>query len=361
MVFLNFISKLQGLVRRTFRQGSAFAVTRRGFKAIPRSFAFISKANRWHRFELLEVFASAPYISAQVKTLGSIFLFCLAASPAFAQKAKVFVLPSKKNPQMTIAQSSVMTKPPVVVSQVEETKASPFSIATTLDYSQRIAKEERGELESDTTVFLAPSYRITDTVSIGGRIILSQANYGPRNTTLTNTTLGLTFLGAKLTETLESFYTLGIVLPTDETIRKDDRFQSAINLGAGLRYVHSYFKLSPRLVLTRNFHEYDRNFEGRANIQYRVGASTDLSIPLTDRLAIESSFAYRTGRTYQNSERYDFDFSASVSYDLTKKFQIYAGTSNSRVAALKSNGVDSNISAFDEKTSVFSGGLTYVY
>ena len=235
-----------------------------------------------------------------------------------------------------------------------------LGILASIEYSQKIAVDEKSERESGTSLLLVPSYKLSSVATISAKAILNKDNYGPRNTTLSNTTMSLSIKGFKLSDKLMTTHALLGVLPTDEQARKEDRLRGAIGISNGLKLDTQWAQLDYKLQLKRNFHEYTVNFEGKPNIEYTLANLLEVTIPLTDKFSFISAGIYKNGRTYKGFERTSFELNFDINYDFTPQLSLNLGTSNDG-NALKANGVDSNISAYNEDTSVNRLGLSYNY
>lgn len=240
----------------------------------------------------------------------------------------------------------------------QETKN--LSIGLGLEMAEAIAQPETGVKENTTSLSIAPSYKLSDLLTLGGRVIINQDNFGQRETTASDITLSLGIKGFDLGYGLTSTHSLGTIAPIKETTVEDDRLQGNISTTNGLAYTHDYFSLSYKLGLLRNFHEFTQNRAGSPNIEYRVSHIFELQVPITEKFSASAAGVYRVGYTYGGFERYGFIFDADLSYEIVKDFSVNIGTSNDG-SALKSNGVDSNLSAFNENSSVVRGGISYVY
>ena len=235
-----------------------------------------------------------------------------------------------------------------------------FGLITLIEYSQKIAEDERASRESETSILFSPSIQLTEILKISAKSIFTQENYGPRNSTLSNTTISLGVKGFQLTEKLNSVHALNAVAPTNQLSQKTDRLKTSVSITNGLSYNHEYFKLNYKLALARNFHEYTVNAEGSPNIEYNLSNSLELIVPITDKFSVSVVGNYKNGKTYKNFDRSSFALDADLNYDFTPTLSLNIGTSNEG-SAFKANGVDSNIQAYNENTSVNRLGLSYTY
>ena len=235
-----------------------------------------------------------------------------------------------------------------------------ISLGLGLEYSQKTAVDEVGARENDFSVTIIPAYKINDTFAIGAKGIISKQNYGPGDTTYSNTTVSLSIKGFDLTENIKSVHSVGGALPTSKESQERDRLKGGVSISNGLSLDTPIVKLKYLLALSRNFHEFTFNAEGSANVEYRIGHSVEGILSLTDIVSLSTTGIYRQGYTYGGKERYSFEIHGDINVDVAKGLTLNVGTSNDG-SALKANGVDSNISAFNENTSVVRAGISYAY
>lgn len=266
---------------------------------------------------------------------------------------------------ISVAQSSVQvgtdsitqTQTSTTTVTPEDKTKSPLILELGIEYSQKIAKEEQGQRESSTDFQLAPAYKINPTFTAAGKIVFSKENSGARQSSSSNTTLTLGIKGIKINETLETLHSVGTVIPTNEDSIKRDHLKSSLAISNGLRWKTDLAKVDYKLGLSKNFHEFTVNAEGSPNIEYRLTNSLEITVPLTDKFSVSTLGIYRLGRTYKGFERTSFEINADLIYDVLENLSINIGTSNDG-NALKANGVDSNIQAYNENTSVIRAGLS---
>ncbi len=235
-----------------------------------------------------------------------------------------------------------------------------FSILAIVGFSQKIAVDERSDRESGTDLLISPSYKISDTLTLAARTILSKSNAGPQDTTLSNSTLALSITGAQLTPELLSLHSISMVASTNKESQKIDRLQTSVSMSNGLRLQLTFAKIDYRLGLSKNIHEFTQNAEGVPNVEYRLAQTVDVTIPVTEKFSLTSNAVYRQGWTYRGFQRFAFEWHNDLNLDVTANLAVNVGISNDG-AALKANGVDSNISAYSPNSSVTRAGLSYTY
>jgi len=271
-------------------------------------------------------------------------------SSAPAQTSKTS---DKKEP--VVAQSSVVQ---VDAEALDSNKK--LMVEAAIEYSQKIAEDQVGGREAGTDYTLGLGYRVNDLAAIKAKGILNKQDSGQKETTFSNTQIGLSIKGKKINEQLETVHALTGTLPTNKDSQQVDRLKGAIALANGLKYNGVHVIATYLLGIAKNIHEYTVNADGTPNVEYTLTNSVELVFPLNDQFAISTSGLFKNGRTYGGYQRSAFAFSADLNYEIIKNFAVNLGTSNEG-AAVKANGSDSNISAYDDKSSVYRLGLSYVY
>ena len=241
----------------------------------------------------------------------------------------------------------------------EQMAPKTFTLALGMEYSQNIAVDERGARESSTDFTILPTYQISKLVSASIKSVVSKQNSGPRETLLSDTQLSLGIQGVQINSELESLHSIGGVVPTSEK-SKVDRFQGGVSVTNGLRLTKTYVTLAYKLGLSRNFHEFTINPEGEPNVEYRLSNSLSVDVPLTEKFSISTVGVHRFGKTYRNFDRSAFEIHADLNYAVSKQLTFNVGTSNEG-SSLKANGVDSNITAYNENTSVTRAGINLLF
>lgn len=255
----------------------------------------------------------------------------------------------------TSASSQSQTSTTKVSAEKKETKA--FTLSLGIEYSQKVAAEEKGERESSTDTTLVPIYRITESLNAGANVVFSKENSGARQSSVSNTQLILGIKGFKINSEIETLHSANGVIPTNEESKKRDRLQGALSIMNGLRLTKTSAKVDYKLTLSKNFHEFTVNAEDSPNIEYRMVNALTVTIPITDKLSFSTMGAYRLGQTYKGFQRSAFEIHADLNFDVLEQLMINLGTSNDG-SALKANGVDSNIEAYNANTSVWRAGIS---
>jgi hypothetical protein len=246
------------------------------------------------------------------------------------------------------------------IQKIEAEKEKQFTLTTAIEYSQKIAVDERSERERGTDINLSATYKINSLYTVLTKASITKDLMGPQDTTFSDTTLGAAVKGVQINPTLITTHSVSAILPTSDVSQKRDRLRTAMGLSNGISYSNDYIQAKYNLAISKNFHEFSQNAEGTMLSEYKITNSVDLIVPVTDKFSVSATGLYRTSFTYDKDQKYGFGFYGDLNYDFTQKLSANIGISTEG-SALKSNGVDSNISVYDDNSSVTRAGITYVY
>lgn len=283
-----------------------------------------------------------------------IMVLCLAS--AMSVRAVETSGAAVSTPALPQTTSTTTTALPVLNNET----AKKFSLITGLEYSQKVEVEENTERESSTDLSFVATYKINELYNLSAKTALTQEHNGPKNSSISDTTVGFGVKGIKINDQWITTHAMSAILPTSETSQERDRLRAAIAITNGVSYSGDRLKARYSLGLSKNFHEFDQNAEGTFLNEYRITNLIYLIVPVTDRFSISVSGLYRISYTYDKIDRYGFGTFGDLNYYFSEKLSANLGVSTEG-NALKSNGTDSNISVYDDTSSVVRAGLTYVY
>lgn len=253
-----------------------------------------------------------------------------------------------------------LSKIPLSTVDTSPQKAKAFSMVLGLERGSNLAAEGSALDKTTTTLLLNPKLNLSQSLSLSARTFVErQENGSANNTEASDTQISLALKGQKWGESLQPTYSMNGFAPTSDSNHKETRFQGAA--GAGFKIAGSYtfadafYSVSYR----RNFHEYTVSASGTSNIRETVAQAAGLDIPLSQKWSISLAGGYRNAWTYQNSSRQSFSTDADINFEAVKDLTFNIGASNEG-SALKANGKDSNISFYDDKSSVIRLGVSYV-
>lgn len=283
-----------------------------------------------------------------------IMVLCLASSiSALAAEPSTSTVIASPLPQTT---STTTTALPVLNGET----AKKFSLITGLEYSQKVEVEENTEREASTDLSFVATYKINELYNLSAKTALTQELNGPRNSAISDTTVGFGVKGIKINDQWITTHAMSAILPTSETSQERDRLRTAIAISNGVSYSGDLLKAKYSLGLSKNFHEFDQNAEGTFLNEYRITNLISLIVTVSDKFSVSVSGLYRISYTYDKIDRYGFGTFGDLNYAFKEDLFTNLGVSTEG-NALKSNGVDSNINIYDDTASVVRAGLTYVY
>ncbi|PIS11920.1 MAG: hypothetical protein COT73_01330 [Bdellovibrio sp. CG10_big_fil_rev_8_21_14_0_10_47_8] len=264
------------------------------------------------------------------------------------------------SPMTMAATSKVSSQSSVKKNTVApEPEKKSVSLLVGLERSSNLIEEGSPRDNTATDLLLRPSWTLNENWTLSNRTIFEQEETGPRNSSLSDSEFRLSLKGAQLNDQFSLTHSISGYAPTNEENRKKNSFQGAATARTGIKAVYPLGEFSYGMSLRRNFHEYKVSSENSPNIEYSLSHAISGRIPLSTKWSVESLGIFAQGRTYGGLERQNFSFDFDVVFEAIKDFSINLGTSN-KGSALKANGHDSNIKAFDEHSSVLRLGVSYV-
>ncbi|WP_413582359.1 hypothetical protein [Bdellovibrio sp. HCB288] len=255
-----------------------------------------------------------------------------------------------------VTTSTTKAKRPAAPAPTPETKA--WSIDLSVESYSNMMKEDSYERDAQTSFDLSAGYRFNKITSmrIGTGVI--KEHVGAENTYFDNTSASLSFK-TPLTQDIAWINTLAGILPTNRQMQDEMSYQGAARVGTKVAFNNLIWGSSAAtgLQLTRNFHEYEMTADGSYNMRNNAQLALTYTLPLFSKLALQTSYSYTVGWTYQDDTRNKFSVGADLGWDFTPTISAWIGTSN-QGNALKANGIDSNIEFFNDTTSIVKAGFT---
>lgn len=155
-----------------------------------------------------------------------------------------------------------------------------------------------------------------------------------------------------------------IVAATPESVQGDSLYsiiQLQPKIGADWGYVGpGQLSTAYQLTGARYFHEFETSRLGESNSAYALTNRLIVTYTLFERFYIGVDLIGSSGFTYKGTTKNNFDFTESLSYDLSPAFNVEIGLNNSGTA-FHENGVTSNIAFFDGNSSTVYAGLNFSY
>lgn len=234
-----------------------------------------------------------------------------------------------------------------------------FHIVLGIQTNSSVAKDELSDRESSTELLIGPSYSINKRYSLAAKAVVIQEQAGPKNTAISDTTLALNAVGPSIGTSVTTRGSLAGIIPTNEDSVQLARLKGGVSLSTGLNWEAGQFLTKYTVSLRRNFHEFTQNAQGSPNIEYTLTQVLSEEYSFNDILSLSVEGVYRNGWTYSRSPRQTYEFSASVNANVNKQWSVSLGFGNDG-AVFKPNGVDSNIRAWDDRSSTVFAGLTFI-
>ncbi len=233
-----------------------------------------------------------------------------------------------------------------------------------LSTSSNFKDPDSADIDSSTNLMIRPQIKINEKYALAARTDVTHTNIGAQDTQLGNTQVLLIRSPIEIADYTKLKLSAQGILPTDERLRKDDTFNGAVGFIVGvereLRLFNRDLIVDYAFNALKNSHQYETNAENKANLSYRVRNTLSAEYFFLKSMSFTTTTYYQAGRTYQNNLRTGFFVSEDLSYYATDKLIFNLSHSNTG-NALASNGMDSNIRFYDQATSVFEAGLTYIY
>lgn len=156
-------------------------------------------------------------------------------------------------------------------------------------------------------------------------------------------------------------YSLSAIIPVSKNSRIRDELQTSVSgsLGFAVAPVADGFSYGARVSLGRNFHSYSENINGSVLNQYSSNQSLNAGYTYGN-WDLSLSFTNMARWSYQGNVRSSFDLSEELTYSFNKNFSLAVGHTNSG-SNLKPNGIDTNISLFNENSSLVYATLGIAY
>ena len=211
---------------------------------------------------------------------------------------------------------------------------------------------------SSVSLFATSRYKLTDHLTFSLNAGLYQGINRERKTQMTNFRVTFSYGPLPLGSSIQVLPETTVVLPTNSMSRYEYSYLGALVLGCRISSNFSLFGKTMSLYyiprLSRLLHRYTRAGNGSPNLQYKLGHTLALSVPLVERLSLNLNGGWTSAISYQDQIIEIFNLTQSLVYTWSKKIFIGLGHTN-EASPFEHNGRDNNISFYDWRTStVFS-------
>lgn len=233
-----------------------------------------------------------------------------------------------------------------------------------LSTSSNFKDPNSADVNSSTNLMIRPQVKFNEKYALAARTDITHTNIGAQDTQLGNTQVLLIRSPIEIADYTRLKLSAQGILPTDERLRKDDTFNGGVGLIAGVDrewlLLGRDFIVEYSFNALKNSHQYETNASNQANLSYRVRNTVTAEYFLMKKISFSTTVYYQAGRTYQNALRTGFFVGEDLSYYASEKLIFNLSHSNLG-NALAANGMDTNIRLYDQASSTFEAGLTYIY
>lgn len=258
----------------------------------------------------------------------------------------------------------------VAISQASQSvadapKKSPLGLMVDAQISRSLHEGDDIDRSLESQILVIPSLQLSEMLKISARLALSQNLVHEKETTLKNTRLGLSHQALRLNPFLSLAPSIGVSLPTDTILPRQDSFLTAVSASSKLstdftRLGLDRLNLVLGLAATKNFHEYRTNRLGSSNTSHSLVASFDAFLKIISLLSLSIYGERALGLTYEGSPKNNFELTETANFTLNRNATLSIGHSNSG-AAYRENGTDSRVSLFNPNDSTVFGGMTLIF
>jgi hypothetical protein len=169
---------------------------------------------------------------------------------------------------------------------------------------------------------------------------------------------------SKMGKSILMGYRLGAGVPTSKDSHTRQNLLTSVTTGINLAIdperLLPGLEISGSMGFGRNIHQYETALDGRVNTQYSAIQAVAVSYGLESGLSISGNFSYRSTWSYQGVMRNSFEMTQEIGYQINKNLALSIGHSNSG-SALKPNGSEYNIEAFDDNNSIAYASTTLLF
>ncbi len=303
--------------------------------------------------ELLANAIGPIHLGEGLNTMTGIRLLILTTFLGLSQMAFAF------DPAVTPSSSTLSVSVPTSVSPLAPANDLGFHSLINLSTISNLYSSSSHDHEANTHLTVIPSFQMTEHYSLAAKAILSHDEVGARNTSVSDTKIGVSRKSTLRDGYLTHSFSFSGIAPTNEDSQKKDRLRGGLRFDYGMVGGWKAIEATYVLGLARNFHEYTVNADGEANIQYGVVQDLDLVLKFTPKWSVELDSIYRMAWSYENFQHNRFSFESSVNYEVSKAWILSAAVSNEG-EALRASGTGSNVNIYNERTSVVKAAVTFV-
>lgn len=266
------------------------------------------------------------------------------------------------------AKSVVASSQATIVAQgkakLVDSKKKAFALRMSMEAASSFHEANAYERKSETSLEIAPSFALTQKLSLSAVSVISREFDAAATTTLSNTKLTVAHAPLMISKMSGITPSISATLPTNKFAVDKDTYKGAAGVGFSMANDLQSLKLplvvSVRTGYERSFHELTLNADSNANIRERIREGINVRWILGSKWSLSVDAMATQAWTYRGSVRNRFDLAQDLSFDVDSKLGLYIGHSNGG-SAYKANGRDSNIALFDSSSSMLRAGASYVF
>ncbi len=243
-----------------------------------------------------------------------------------------------------------------ISAEAQSAPAKDLSVSLSLESSSNFYKEDSPDRENSSSFTISPSYTINQNHSLAGEFAVNRDEVKGGESSVSNTSISLSQKLGSLNRDISAKASLGGVLPTNETDRKEKSYQGSVSLGGSLKGEFKLATINYSLKGTRNIHEFTQSSDGSSNVQYSITNALSADFEFAKVWTLSLSGIAKVGWVYQGSTRQSYGNEIALSNQISKSIALSAGLRNDG-AAFKADGSTSNVKIYDQNTTVFFASL----
>ena len=236
------------------------------------------------------------------------------------------------------------------------------NISVSLDLSQSFNQfsEEQAEAVRSTAFSARLSKKLASENKLSLSISAAHKATGYNDTSLADTSVSYSLKAKELNRDNSVTYSFKAIFPTSDA-SQEARLRGAAALNAALtskkQLVGKPLALAAHIDGLKYSHKYSLSAEGEGLMNYRIRLGASASIDISTKINFGVSGYYQAGETYQNALKATFLLSEELSFTPKKDGASFYLAHANNGDALDPNGENSNIKAYDSKSSVYSAGV----
>lgn len=245
-----------------------------------------------------------------------------------------------------------------------ETKTKNWRLGLSTTTTRPLVDHQDGSLAHSQEYSASLNIKMNSNYSLTGAIGYSQILEDAEGNDFTNTTVNVSRAPFTINELLNMTLRTGLTLPTSKESYKRQGLRAGLTGGATLLVnpakLWTGLNLATGITFTKNIHEFEEAYDGAVNTEMSSSQFASISYGFKFPVSLDLSFVHINSWSYQGTMKDAFAFTQTVSYQAMEKLSIALGHTNS-ANTLKANGIDSNVSLYDENNSMVFLNASFSY